>query len=139
MGPKFEYETGPDGKQYAVGGEVSIDTSEVQGDPQATIAKMKQVQRAASAPAEPSSHDRAVATQARATEQKARAELAEQRRELCDQESGVTRPQAPPHPRPTTRTASTPTAATPNRHPIKTDRSSTSSHKHPTVPTYRPQ
>lgn len=80
-GPSFEYTTGPDGKRYAVGGEVSIDTSEVSGDPQATIAKMQQIQRAANAPANPSSQDRAVAAQAAAAERAARAELAEQRSE----------------------------------------------------------
>ena len=79
-GPSFEYTTGPDGKRYAVGGEVNIDTSEVPGDPQATIAKMQQIRSAAQAPANPSSQDRAVANQAAATERAARAELAEQRR-----------------------------------------------------------
>lgn len=78
-GPQFEFETGPDGKRYAVGGEVNIDTSAVSGNPRATIAKMQQVRRAALAPAEPSAQDRAVATQAQAAEQKARAELAEER------------------------------------------------------------
>lgn len=87
-GPSFEYTTGPDGKRYAVGGEVSIDTSEVSGDPQATIAKMQQIQRAASAPATPSSQDRAVAAQAAASERAARAELAEQRRSQMTDESG---------------------------------------------------
>ena len=38
-GPSYDYQTGPDGKQYAVGGEVQIDTSEVPDDPQATIKK----------------------------------------------------------------------------------------------------
>ena len=76
-GPKFEYETGPDGRRYAVGGEVSIGTSPVAGDPQATIQKMQQVRAAALAPGEPSSQDRAVAAQARAAEQQARTELAE--------------------------------------------------------------
>ncbi|MCH8129990.1 MAG: hypothetical protein IIC70_08840, partial [Acidobacteria bacterium] len=50
-GPTFEFTTGPDGKRYAVGGEVQIDTSAVDGDPQATIQKMQQVRRAALAPA----------------------------------------------------------------------------------------
>lgn len=80
-GPTFEFQTGPDGKRYAVGGEVQIDTSEVQGDPQATIAKMQQIRRAANAPAEPSAQDRKVAAQAAQAEQKARRELAEQRAE----------------------------------------------------------
>ena len=79
-GPSFEYTTGPDGRRYAVGGEVGIDTSEVSGDPQATIAKMQQIRRAAQAPADPSSQDRAVAAQAAAAERKARAELAKEDR-----------------------------------------------------------
>jgi len=72
----YAYETGPDGRRYAVEGEISIDASEVPGEPEATIRKMRQVQRAALAPAEPSPQDRAVASQAATTEQQARAELA---------------------------------------------------------------
>ena len=75
-GPSFEYTTGPDGKRYATGGEVNIDTAEVSGNPRATVAKMQQIQRAARAPANPSSQDRAVAAQAAATERAAKAELA---------------------------------------------------------------
>lgn len=60
----YVYERGPDGAQYAVGGEVSIDTSPVRGDPEATIDKMRVVRAAALAPAEPSSQDRAVAAEA---------------------------------------------------------------------------
>ena len=75
-GPSFEYQTGPDGKQYAVGGEVGIDTSEVAGDPQATIQKMQVVRRAALAPANPSAKDRQVVAQAAQVEAEARVELA---------------------------------------------------------------
>ncbi len=77
-GPTYKYETGPDGKRYAVEGEVQIDPSEVSGDPEATIAKMQQVRRAALAPGNPSSQDRTVAAKAAATEQKARAEMGKQ-------------------------------------------------------------
>ncbi|NOT01695.1 MAG: hypothetical protein HOP29_13820 [Phycisphaerales bacterium] len=80
-GPQFEYATGPDGRRYATGGEVQIDTSEVPGDPQATIAKMQQVRRAAHAPAEPSSQDQRVAAEASAIESRARSELAAARRD----------------------------------------------------------
>ena len=62
--PSYEYQRGPDGRQYAVGGEVPIDTSPVPGDPEATIDKMEVVKRAALAPAEPSGQDRSVAAQA---------------------------------------------------------------------------
>lgn len=86
-GPKFEFEKGPDGKQYAVGGEVSIDTSEVAGDPAATIRKMQQVRRAALAPASPSAQDRAVAATAARLEQQARTEVADERRESGSQEA----------------------------------------------------
>ena len=89
-GPTFEYSTGPDGRRYATGGEVQIDTSEVPGDPQATIDKMQLIRRAANAPAEPSSQDRRVAAQAAATEAQARAELARSRNENGDGESSVT-------------------------------------------------
>ena len=72
----FTYQRGPDGAQYAVGGEVSIDLSPVQGDPQATIEKMRIVRAAAMAPAEPSGQDRAVAAQAMQIMLQAQSELA---------------------------------------------------------------
>ncbi len=74
-GPVFEYQQGPDGKRYAVGGHVNIDTSAVPGDPQATIQKMQVVRRAALAPSNPSDQDRKVAAQATQAQQKARVEL----------------------------------------------------------------
>jgi len=78
-GPIFEYQHGPDGRQYAVGGEVQIDTSAEAGDPKATIIKAQQIRRAALAPAQPSSQDQAVAAQASKMEATARAELASQK------------------------------------------------------------
>jgi hypothetical protein len=56
----FSYRRGPDGKQYAVGGEVSIDISR-ESSPADTIDKAERVRRAALAPAEPSAQDRRVA------------------------------------------------------------------------------
>lgn len=79
-GATFEFTTGPNGRRYAVSGEVSIDTSEVSGNPRATIAKMQQIRRAALAPANPSSQDRAVAAKAAQIEQKARAQAAQEPR-----------------------------------------------------------
>lgn len=73
--PSYTFQRGPDGRQYAVGGEVAIDVSPIPGDPQATIEKAQVVRRAALAPAEPSAQDRAVAAEATAIEQQARAEL----------------------------------------------------------------
>jgi len=63
-GASFAYQRGPDGRFYAVGGEVSIDTAPVAGDPAATERKAEQIMRAALAPAQPSGQDRAVAAQA---------------------------------------------------------------------------
>lgn len=79
-GLSYTYQTGPDGKQYAIGGEVGIDTSEVPNDPQATIDKAMVIQRAALAPAEPSAQDRRVAQAATQMMAEARFELAEQQR-----------------------------------------------------------
>lgn len=79
--PSYEFQTGPDGKRYAVGGSVPIDTSPVAGDPEATIRKMDQIRRAANAPAQPSGADRAIASQAARTQAEARAELARERTE----------------------------------------------------------
>ena len=62
--PSYTYQQGPDGKKYAIGGEVSIDTSPVPKDTAATIAKEEQVQRAALAPADPSTQDLKVAAEA---------------------------------------------------------------------------
>jgi hypothetical protein len=76
----LSYQSGPDGQRYAVGGEVPIDVSPIQGDPQATIAKMNIVKAAATAPAEPSSQDAQVAAQASRLISDAQSELAAQSR-----------------------------------------------------------
>jgi len=76
-GPRYELVSGPDGRLYAVSGSVEIDTSPVPDDPEATLRKMRQVRRAALAPAEPSAEDRAVAAAASREEAAARAELRE--------------------------------------------------------------
>jgi hypothetical protein len=73
-GANFEYQTGPDGKRYAVGGEVSIDTSGVSGDPDATMRKMQVVRKAALAPAKTSAQDRSVAASASHKQNKAKQE-----------------------------------------------------------------
>ena len=63
-GPSYTYTTGPDGRQYAVGGDVALDVSPVSGDPEATIQKAHVIEAAANAPADPSAQDRAIAAQA---------------------------------------------------------------------------
>ncbi len=74
--PQFSFQKGPDGVLYAIGGEVSISTSEVPGDPEATLAKLETVIRAALAPAEPSAQDIRVASSAAASAAQIRSELA---------------------------------------------------------------
>ncbi|MCK5322556.1 MAG: hypothetical protein KAJ45_00375 [Desulfobulbaceae bacterium] len=59
-GANYQYKRGPDGKRYAVAGEVQIDTSR-ESTPEKTIAKMRTVRAAALAPADPSPQDRKVA------------------------------------------------------------------------------
>ncbi|WP_306144749.1 putative metalloprotease CJM1_0395 family protein [Roseibium sp. MMSF_3412] len=71
--PSYTFQQGPDGKRYAIGGEVQIDTSK-EKTPQETIRKMQIVIRAALAPAEPSSQDLKVAQLARSQLSEAQAE-----------------------------------------------------------------
>lgn len=73
-GASYTYQTGPDGKRYAIGGEVSVALS-TSRDPRETIARMAQVRASALAPADPSSQDRAVAAAAAAISARAQAEL----------------------------------------------------------------
>ena len=80
-GASFTYTKGPDGKKYATGGEVSIEISPVEGNPEETIRRMQQVRRAATAPADPSGQDRSVAARASREEAKARAELSNPKNE----------------------------------------------------------
>jgi SprA-related family len=73
--PSYGFERGPDGRNYAVSGEVQIDMSPIANDPEATIRKMQQVKRAALAPQDPSGADRAIAASADAAIVAARLEL----------------------------------------------------------------
>jgi hypothetical protein len=79
-GASLSYTTGPDGKQYAVAGEVKIEMSP-ESEPAATIRKMQQVKRAALAPSDPSAQDRSVAQRASQIEAEARRELQKERTE----------------------------------------------------------
>ena len=84
--PSYTYQQGPDGKRYAIGGEVQIDTSG-ERTPEATIRKMQVVIRAATAPADPSSQDMKVAQQAQAQLAEAQAQLAEAQADLRQQKT----------------------------------------------------
>jgi len=74
-GARFTFTTGPNGVRYATGGEVSIDTSPIKGDPAATLKKADAIRRAALAPARPSSQDQRVASNANSMSEKARVDL----------------------------------------------------------------
>ena len=74
-GAQYTFQKGPDGRLYAVGGEVGIDTSPVVGDPRATLMKAQVIMQAALAPAEPSAQDRQVAARAAVMLQQARVAL----------------------------------------------------------------
>ena len=77
-GATFTYTRGPDGQQYAVGGEVSIDVSPGK-TPQETINKAERIKAAALAPADPSAQDRAVAGSAAQMEAQAQQQLAQEK------------------------------------------------------------
>ncbi|MDP5130983.1 MAG: hypothetical protein NWQ54_08860 [Paraglaciecola sp.] len=91
--PKYEYQTGPDGRQYAVDGEVSINISEG-STPEETVRKMQQIKAAALAPTEPSPQDLRVAAEATQKSVEARNEIAkekaEQAKPVLEQNQGST-------------------------------------------------
>ncbi|MCU7494636.1 MAG: hypothetical protein HF314_13910 [Ignavibacteria bacterium] len=92
-GISFTYKVGPDGKRYAVAGEVQIDTSASSLNPKAAIAKMQRIRRAALAPSDPSPQDLAVAAQAAKAEANAKAQ--EQGAYLATQTSKGSVPEDP--------------------------------------------
>ena len=75
--PNYEYETGPDGKKYAVAGDVNI-SYQTSSDPEVNLKNAQQLKAAAPAPAEPSSQDRKVAMKAEREIAKARQEIQEE-------------------------------------------------------------
>jgi hypothetical protein len=92
-GASYSYEDGPDGKQYATGGSVNIDTSPVPGNPEATLEKAQIVRKAALAPATPSAQDQKVASEATQMESEARQDITEDKnREEKTEQNG---PDAP--------------------------------------------
>ena len=74
-GASYTYATGPDGKRYAIGGEVSI-SSLPTSDPKQALRNAQRMQAAALAPANPSGQDRAVAARAASTAARARVAIA---------------------------------------------------------------
>lgn len=84
------YQKGPDGVNYAVGGEVGISTSPGQ-TPDETIQRAQQIRSAALAPADPSAQDRNVAAKASQMEEQAQLEKS---RQTNDAQNSMTRPDA---------------------------------------------
>lgn len=76
-GPKYTFESGPDGKRYATGGEVNI-VMKTGRTPEETIRNAQQVQAAALAASDPSPTDRQTAAAAGRMAQDARQQLAAQ-------------------------------------------------------------
>ena len=76
--PSLDYATGPDGRRYAVAGEVQIDTSPGR-TPRETITRARTIRAAATAPASPSAQDMAVAASASRMEAEAQREIAQLR------------------------------------------------------------
>lgn len=89
--PSYTYQEGPDGKKYAVGGEVSVSFSKGK-DPQENIAKAETMRAAALAPSDPSSQDMAVAQQAEQIIAEAEQQLAEKKQEEASKGSGEKSP-----------------------------------------------
>jgi hypothetical protein len=83
-GAILKTQRGPDGRMYAVGGEVAIDTSKVPDNPQATLTKAQIVRRAALAPADPSAADRAIAAAAASMAASARQDISAESREQAE-------------------------------------------------------
>ena len=76
-GIKYEYQKGPDSKNYAVSGSVQIDTRK-ESTPEKNLEKAQIIKRSAQAPADPSAQDKKVLAAAIKMEQEARAELQSQ-------------------------------------------------------------
>lgn len=79
-GPNYTYTYGPDGKRYATGGEVGIDTA-AEKQPEANIDKGQRIQTAALAPSEPSPQDYRVASLGSQLETQGHSELVRQQQE----------------------------------------------------------
>lgn len=73
-GPTYQYETGPDGRRYAVSGNVPVDVSP-EATPEETLEKARVIRRSAMAPVPPSLQDFRVAFEAAQMEARARQEM----------------------------------------------------------------
>lgn len=83
----FTFEQGPDGRRYAVAGEVSLENSRVFDNPEATLQKAEQIRRAALAPEDPSAQDLRVAAQAVQIALEARSDIREEAVQVSEKEA----------------------------------------------------
>ncbi len=79
-GPQYEYEKGPDGRNYAVGGSVSYNMPPA-SSPAEELRLAQQLRRMALAPMDPSPKDRAVAAKASTKEVRAKQDIRAERAE----------------------------------------------------------
>jgi hypothetical protein len=79
-GPQYDFKSGPDGRQYAVAGQVQIDTGK-ESTPEKTLSKAQVIIKASMAPQEPSSQDRKVASEAQKMAVEAREEITQEAKE----------------------------------------------------------
>jgi hypothetical protein len=82
-GPSYTTQQGPDGRSYAIGGEVPLDMS-AERTPEATLRKAQTIRAAAMAPADPSGADKAIAGAAAQMAQSAQAAIAEKAAEASE-------------------------------------------------------
>ena len=92
-GPQYVYQVGPDGKSYAVGGHVQIDTSPG-NTPEETISKARQIRASALAPADPSGQDIKVASAASKMEAEATKEASSKQVEGLEKTSKTDQPKS---------------------------------------------
>lgn len=84
-GISYDFQKGPDGQEYIVGGEVPIQMPKSE-DPEETIQVMEQVRRSALAPANPSSQDMQVASKASQAILEAQSELKSKENKNADEQ-----------------------------------------------------
>jgi hypothetical protein len=77
-GANYDYVIGPDGNRYANAGHVNLDVGK-EKTPEATVRKANTIQKAALAPADPSSTDRQIAAEAAKMAADAQKEIAEKK------------------------------------------------------------
>ena len=83
---RYEYQVGPDGRSYAVGGAADIQIVAMNDDHASRIAQAQKMRAAALAPGDPSPQDMAVAAKATRLEAEATADNAEAAREMLSEE-----------------------------------------------------